>query len=800
MLTHCALMRFYKPFFCLFIFILLCSQKVDAQFLIKGKIMGSDGQPVEMAEVVLLKKDSVALVSKLSDVNGKFELNVANGDYLFNIRLLGQMLHRQMLQVTDHLDLGTISIENARALKEIVVTGKKPLFESRADRFVFNIENSSLSIGNNTWDVLRQTPLLQVEQEKLSIVGAQNATVYINDRKSILRGKDLYQYLRSMPSDNIVRIEIITSPSAKYDASDGAIINLVLKKTDVDGFKGIITLTDEQKRGNSPGGNFNLNYHHRKYSQNASFYLGQTNSKTTEDLQNTDFAQQSQALINSVNKADEFRIGATTAINYEATENSIIGAVFEFQYYNPNDVKSTINSFINAAINPYGSENINDGNVQMAGGSIFYSLKGKDKSSFDLSLDYFSHNRKNNNKFSAFPFGNPMNFSQLTDIDNNIDKNNYAFKVDYSKALGKSGMKMETGFKVNLLRTKSPYIFSEWNGNALTYNPLLSNDFDYKENINSAYLTLQRRFFKKMDVLIGIRYENTDIKTILNEGEENNSSQANDFLPSLNANYVFNKSHRLSLGYRSMLWRPYSNELNPFIFRLNENYLVSGNSNLYRARVQALRLNYSFRSSLVMMLSMEQVNNPILNNTEINNGISLTRPENFAGKVRRYYFGINYNLSLLKNRMTANISSGIYKVDNSEIYLNSKNSLYNSSAILINASNLFKAGINLSGYLGYTSSYTLVNKNTHSFLYNTFDISKNFKDYKFKIGVVDPFKLIINQYTMSSSTGILITNADYNQRGLSFSLTRSFGNAKTRKADVEKLDKGRSENGNSNIK
>lgn len=800
MLIYNAQTRFIELFSCSVIFILLLSQKVNAQFLIKGRLIGADKQPLEMAEVVLLKMDTIALRSKLSDVNGIFELTEQQGDYLIQVKWLGKILYHQILQLRSDTDLGTLSIENGQILKEIVVVGKRPLFESRADRFVFNIENSSLSMGSNTWDVLRQTPLLSVEQEKLAIVGAQNATVYINDRKSILRGKDLYQYLKSMPSDNIVRIEIITSPSAKYDAADGAIINLVLKKTEVDGFRSVFTLSDEQKRGNSPSANFNLNYHHNKYSQNASIYLGQTNSTTTEDVENTDLIHQSLAYIASINKSEEFRIGGTTAINYETTPNGTVGAMLELHYYNPFEFKLTANSFNNSATVPYGSENTNDGTVQMVGGSIFYNLKGKKKSSLDLSLDYFSHNRKNNNTFSAYPFGNPGNYTQSTAIDNNIDKNNYALKVDYTKVLDKSGMKMETGLKVNLLRTESPYVYSEWNGSTFIVNTLLSNYFDYRENINSAYLTLQRRFFKKMDVLVGIRYERTNIKTILNNGSDNHNSQSNDFLPSLNANYVFNKSHRLSLGYRSMLWRPYSNELNPFIFRLNENYLISGNSNLYRAKVQALRINYSFKSSVVVMLSVEQVNNPILSNTEISQGISLTRPENFDGKVRRFYFGVNYNTSLLKNKVTANISSGIYKVDNNEIYPTSKNSLYNSSAILINANNLFKIGINLSGYLGYTSSYTLVNKNTHSFLYNTFDVSKSFKDYKFKIGVIDPFRLIKNQYTTSSSTGNFTTIANYNQRGINFSISRSFGNAKTRKADIEKLDKGRSENGNSSIK
>jgi hypothetical protein len=685
-------------------------------------------------------------------------------------------------------------------LKEVLIEGKKPFLESKSDRFIFNIENSSLSIGNNAWDVLRQTPLVNTEQEKLSILGFQNASIYINNRKSILKSKDLYQYLKSMPSDNIVKIEIITSPSAKFDASDGGVINLVLKKTEVDGVKGSAVFSDEQKRKNSQSSNINLNYHHNKYSQSLSFYLGRNNGITEENLTNQNLVNSSTEYISSKDKSKEFRIGGTTSVNYELDEKSIIGGVFELHSSNPKDTELSNNYTLqnNTISNQYESSNINDDRVRMFGSSLFYSYNNeKTEKSLDINLDYFSHNRYNKNDF----FSNQSSSNNSsTNIDNDNIKNNYSLKADYSQPLGESGISLETGWKINFLDTKNPYDYKEWNGSEFVNNPLFSNNFHYKENINALYITLQKKFFKKLDINVGLRYENTNIETVQQISNETNKSNSNDFVPTINMNYMINKNNKISLSYRSMIWRPYSNELNPFLFKLNDNYWTSGNSDLHVATIQAIKLNYYIKKSCVFLLSLEKVNNPILNNVEIVDNITLSKPQNFNGEVRRYYLGINYNTSFLKNKISANLSSGLYNIDNSEIYPNNGNSFYNSSSISLNGNNLFYIGLNLSAYFSYRTSYYLANKFNNTLMYNTFDVSKNYKDFKFKIGIIDPFNLINNEYTTYSNTGIFNTNGDYNQRGVAFSIVKTFGNEKTKKTNVDKTDKGRSENGNSTIK
>jgi hypothetical protein len=130
----------------------------------------------------------------------------------------------------------TIFAQNKDTLKSkeieaVTVIAKKPTVQSKADRTVFNVENSSILAGNTTWDIVRMTPLVSIDNNDNVRAEGESVTVYINDRKSVFTGKELKEYLKTIPADNLMKIEVITSPSSRYEAT-GAVINIVLKKRD----------------------------------------------------------------------------------------------------------------------------------------------------------------------------------------------------------------------------------------------------------------------------------------------------------------------------------------------------------------------------------------------------------------------------------------------------------------------------------------------------------------------------------------------------------------------------------------
>lgn len=132
-------------------------------------------------------------------------------------------------------------------IEEVTVIARKPTVESKADRTVFNVANSSILAGNTTWEVLRMTPLVSIDNNDVIKAEGESVTVYVNDRKSVFTGKELKEYLQTIPAENLMKIEVITSPSAKYETS-GQVINIVLKKNENEGVKGSATFNNNQDR------------------------------------------------------------------------------------------------------------------------------------------------------------------------------------------------------------------------------------------------------------------------------------------------------------------------------------------------------------------------------------------------------------------------------------------------------------------------------------------------------------------------------------------------------------------------
>ncbi|RZJ28443.1 MAG: TonB-dependent receptor, partial [Chryseobacterium sp.] len=153
-----------------------------------------------------------------------------------------------------------------KEIEAVTLVVRKPTVESKVDRTVFNVANSSILAGNTNWDVLRMTPLVSIDNNDAIKAEGESVTVYINDRKSVFTGKELKEYLATIPADNLMKIEVITSPSSRYESA-GSVINIVLKKRDDEGMKGSITFNNRQNTKNSQYTNANLNYHRKKITQ-----------------------------------------------------------------------------------------------------------------------------------------------------------------------------------------------------------------------------------------------------------------------------------------------------------------------------------------------------------------------------------------------------------------------------------------------------------------------------------------------------------------------------------------------------
>jgi hypothetical protein len=225
-----------------------------------------------------------------------------------------------------------------KAIEGVTVTVRKPTIESKVDRTVFNVSNSSILAGNTTWDVLRMTPLVSIDNNDAIKAEGETVTVYINDRKSVFTGKELKEYLKTIPADNLMKIEVITSPSSRYEAT-GSVINIVLKKRDDEGIKGSVTLNNRQNTKNSQYTNLNLNYHRKSFTQTfIGSYSDNTNVQSNSSLYKVD-AENSETYRNSKTIGRYKSPSLSSTSEFELNNKNTVGVILE--YYQSNSSSNT---------------------------------------------------------------------------------------------------------------------------------------------------------------------------------------------------------------------------------------------------------------------------------------------------------------------------------------------------------------------------------------------------------------------------------------------------------------------------
>ena len=238
----------------------------------------------------------------------------------------------------------------SKEIEGVVIVAKKPTVETKVDRTVFNVANSSILAGNTTWDVLRMTPLVSNDNNDVVKSEGENVTVYINDRRSVFTGKALKEYLKSIPADNLLKIEVITNPSARYETT-GQVINIVLKKRDDEGFKGSISMTNTQNTKNNQYASANVNYHKKNFTQtisgsyndNTNVSNNKTENQLFEDneLRKVEMKSVYQGKMPSFSSTSELELNDKNNVgvivelfqNKSNSNNSSVGSIAKLVYY-----------------------------------------------------------------------------------------------------------------------------------------------------------------------------------------------------------------------------------------------------------------------------------------------------------------------------------------------------------------------------------------------------------------------------------------------------------------------------------
>ncbi|MDB5129285.1 outer membrane beta-barrel family protein [Mucilaginibacter sp.] len=587
---------------------------------IVGKISGTvidslTKKPVDYATISLFKSGAKTPINGvLTDEKGNFKIdNIRSGKYKITVSFIGYPTKTydpvETTASKPDNNMGQLVIApSAKSLKEVQVVGQQALIENKIDKIVYNAEKDLTAAGGNATDVLQKVPLVSVDMNgNVALRGDQNVRVLINGKPSGATSASLSDVLKTIPADQIKSIEVLTSPSAKYDAEgSGGIINIITKTKNASGVSGSVSGGVGTRQNN---GNVNFNYNKNRFNFSANLGGNLTWPQTSTSI----FEQ-------------ALKVGNSVQNNSSNTHNEIkrhgargsLSAGYEFNGFN------SINSTL--TLNDGGFNADGGGNYHFEDGTqvldyIGRSVSHNKFSGFDWNLDYTHKFKKEGHEIVVSGQWShsiiKSDYLNLFDArydsqsgKNNGKNNEYTAQADYTLPISKT-LKLEAGGKTIQRRINSVYdiftvqpddIASE---NPVGVNPILdtqnSNLYNYNQNVYAGYSVFTINLPKNYAVLAGFRYENTritgDPQTPYAGGDNSQTLQPfkanyNTYVPSLTLQKTFG-SNTLKLSYSKRIQRPSLQVLNPFINRSSQQSQSVGNPNLAPEVSQTVELNYN---------------------------------------------------------------------------------------------------------------------------------------------------------------------------------------------------------------
>lgn len=583
-------------------------QKGNAK--ITGKVIDADNnQAVEFATVALIDPATGKPVNgTVCDDKGEFTITkVGEGTFNITVSFIGyesQDIKGVTVGKNGDVSLGIIKLgTGTKVLKEVVIEGQKDLVEERVDRTIYNAENDQTTKGGDATDVLKRVPMLSVDMDgNVTLRGSQNILVLINNKPSTIMASSVADALKQIPADQIKTIEVITSPSAKYDAEgSGGIINIITKKNTLQG----ATLNVDAgigTRGSNLGLNGNLRtgkmgfslggWGRTMYNINGYYENSQltTNETTGDQTLNTQYADtRSHGLFGNYNLGWDYdinkyntlaasvRIGARNNVSYQ---DGMLTEMYTNDIFSSSNLRNVKTNDLNNSIDA----------------SLTYThLYEKPQKEFSLMALYSKNNRNNdftNTTLEQNGIAAPSGYKNLNDSYND----EFTLQGDFQTPIG-SNQILEMGAKDIIRRANSDYSYFEdldGDGNYdLVDNQNLTNNLNYNQNIASGYLAYTLNLTKGYSVKAGTRYEYTTIDAYTRTEENIEIPSYGVLVPSLNLSKKLNKGGMIKASYNRRIQRPSIRFLNPNIQSSNQINISQGNPELDPEYTNNYELGYS---------------------------------------------------------------------------------------------------------------------------------------------------------------------------------------------------------------
>ena len=590
---------------------------------IKIIVLNEKNRPFENVTVELLSAKKITFIKAgKTDKNGAVTFSQpVPGNYVFRAKAVGYESNKTTI-IKSPFVISTLYIKilpSSQVLKEVNICGNKPTIQQIRGKIIVNVDAAITNTGTTVLELLEKSPGVMIDKEgSISLQGKNNVLIMVDEKPTYLSGSDLTNLLSSMSSSQVSQIELITNPSAKYDASgNGGIINIKTKKNTQEGFNGSINIIGGWSRNYKNNNSLLLNYRKGKVNAYATASYN-ANNNYTDIYANRDYFNQNNIATGvleqntAISNLTNYHF-LKTGIDYSASKNTTLGFSLSGTIIKRRGTSDAIATW------KKGDGRI-DSSVSTISSSLFKFKNGvanlnlrhkfSEKQDLSIDLDVLTYSMNNDQVFTN-ELLMPDGYKSGTDIEVPSTINILSVKADHTLHLSRSSL-LESGFKSSSISTDNISEYVTFNGLSRSADLNRSNHFLYKEKINAFYSSFEHRA-NKISGQIGLRYEYTNY----NAHQLGNSSKADSSLsrtygnlfPSGYLSYQADSLNTFTITASRRIVRPAYQKLNPFVFIVNKYTIQRGNPYILPQYSWNLEFSHRYNQLITTTLSYSTVRN-----------------------------------------------------------------------------------------------------------------------------------------------------------------------------------------------
>lgn len=663
---------------CLFAITTTFSQPPTKDIKVSGKVIDEETkEPLEYATVAFFSKQQNKIITGgITDINGNFSIPVPTGVYDVTVEYISfKTVTLPNRNFTKDTNIGTILLGlDIEALDEVEIIAERTTVEIKLDKKIYNVGKDLTVRGGTVSDVLDNVPSVSVDVEgNVSLRGNDDVRILINGKPSGLVGLNSTEALRQLPAESIERVEVITSPSARYDAEGTAgILNIILRRSKLQGLNGAITLNTGFPFQAGVSGNINYRTGDLNFFNTTGYNYRETpgNSFTNTEFFNGDDPS---SFLREERSFDRLRKGINSNTGVEWYINDYSSITTSIVYRN-SDNESNTENFIDEI----------DANGNLINRTIRLDPELEDDKTIQYNFNYdtqFNGNSQHNLTF-AFQYedSNETEASLINqngvDVENVLtdeNQNEILLQADYVQPIGENGQ-FELGYRGQFQDLNTDYIveFSD-DGTNFTNNTDLSNNLNFIQHVNAFYSQYGNKLGDKFSFLLGLRVEDTRITINQVTSGDFEKKDYTQLFPTANLGFEITEDQSITLGYNRRIRRPRSRFINPFPSRSSASNLFQGNPDLdpsisdafdigYLNRLGKLTLNgsvyYQHATDVFSFVSLDTGTTVEIGGTEVpvirRTPINLATNDRYGGEITATYrpnrkFNVNANFNLFQS-------------------------------------------------------------------------------------------------------------------------------------------------------